>query len=93
MKVLKVAILGSGAIGTLFGTSLVKAGHDILFLDGWSKLIDAISKDPKARLHHSNGKIEESAIKFSSYENAPKSEFDLIWITVKSSETDKVIGF
>jgi 2-dehydropantoate 2-reductase len=34
-QAMKVLAIGAGAMGTLFGTTLVKAGHDVTFLDSW----------------------------------------------------------
>ncbi|EAY22353.1 ketopantoate reductase-like protein, putative [Trichomonas vaginalis G3] len=32
---LKVAIAGAGAMGTLFGTTLLEGGNDVVFFDAW----------------------------------------------------------
>jgi 2-dehydropantoate 2-reductase len=42
---MKVAILGSGAIGSFVGSALLKGGADVWFVDKYKDHVDAINKD------------------------------------------------
>jgi len=41
----RVGILGAGAMGSLFGGLLARAGEDVWFVDPWRAQIDAITRD------------------------------------------------
>ena len=86
-KTIKVAIAGAGAMGTLFGTQLIKAGNDVVFMDAWPVLLEKMKEDPTARRCVEGQPDEEFPVKVYSYEEAPEEPFDLIWIVVKSSDT------
>ena len=40
----KILILGSGAIGSVIGGMLTKAGHDVTLLDQWSDHVDEMKR-------------------------------------------------
>jgi 2-dehydropantoate 2-reductase len=42
---MQVAVIGSGAMGTIFGTALARSGDDVVFLDSRSELVAAIEQD------------------------------------------------
>ena len=86
-RTIKVAIAGAGAMGTLFGTQLLKAGNEVIFMDSWPKLLEDLKNDPTARKCVEGQPDEEFPVKVYSYEEAPEEPFDLIWIVVKSSDT------
>ena len=44
-KDLKVAVLGAGAMGCLFGGLLAEKGLNVILIDVWEEHVDAINKD------------------------------------------------
>ena len=44
-KDLKVAVLGAGAMGCLFGGLLAEKGLNVILIDVWKEHIDAINKN------------------------------------------------
>ena len=42
MKKLKVAVLGSGALGTVVGAMLTKSGIDVTLIDGYAEHVKAM---------------------------------------------------
>jgi 2-dehydropantoate 2-reductase len=42
---MQVAVIGSGAMGAIFGIALARSGDDVMFLDSRSELIAAIERD------------------------------------------------
>ena len=40
----RIAILGSGAIGSVVGGMLAKAGHDVTLIDQWPDHVEAMKK-------------------------------------------------
>ena len=88
---MRVYILGAGAMGTMYGTTLLKAGHDVIFLDSWQPLIDAMKQHPFAKRKSDDGKIEEVPVKVMAMSEAPNEPGDFIIVTVKSSMTKDVM--
>ena len=41
----RIAIIGAGAMGSLFGGKLVSAGHDVWLYDIWQDHVDKINRD------------------------------------------------
>lgn len=42
---MRVAVLGSGAMGSIFGAALCRAGDDVVFFDKRSEVVEAINRD------------------------------------------------
>lgn len=82
---MKVIVFGAGAMGTLFGTTLVKAGHSVTFVDTWQPLIYAMSRDPTAHLRAES--LENIPVRVVSPMDCPEESVDLVIIFVKSSAT------
>jgi 2-dehydropantoate 2-reductase len=90
-KTIKVAIAGAGAMGTLFGTQLIKGGNEVVFMDAWEKLINDMKANPVAVRVNGDGTEESFPVKVYKYDEAPQEPFDLVWIVVKSSDTQKTL--
>ena len=41
----RLAIVGTGAIGSVIGAYLSRAGHDITLIDTWSAHVEAMNRD------------------------------------------------
>ena len=41
----KMAVLGTGAIGSSVGADLTKAGYDVMLIDQWPAHVDAMKDD------------------------------------------------
>ena len=41
----KIAVIGSGANGTVVGTNLIQAGYDVTLIDQWPKHVEKMRKD------------------------------------------------
>lgn len=83
---MKVAVVGAGAMGTLFGTTLVKAGHNVLFLDTYPRLLEHYKECPYAYLI-TEGRKEQIPVTVIPILDCPSEEFDLVIIFVKSAGT------
>ena len=42
---MRVAVLGSGAMGAIFGAALSRAGAEVLFFDKRPEVVEAINRD------------------------------------------------
>ncbi|OHT10303.1 Ketopantoate reductase PanE/ApbA family protein [Tritrichomonas foetus] len=83
---MKVIICGAGAMGTLFGTTLINEGHDVIFLDVWQPLIYSKNKDPNATLKLDNS-FKQIPINIYSIKDCPEIQADLLMMFVKSAST------
>jgi len=87
---MRVIVIGAGAMGTLFGTTLIKGGHEVVFLDSWQPLIYAVSQDSVATLKQGE-KVEKIPVQICFYAEPPEKAVDLIIVFVKSSSTKNAI--
>ncbi|OHT06666.1 Ketopantoate reductase PanE/ApbA family protein [Tritrichomonas foetus] len=88
---MRVYILGAGAMGTMYGTTLIKGGHDVIFLDSWQPLLDNMKSNPIAERRTDDGNVEEVPVKVIPMAEAPNEPGDFIIVTVKSSMTQGVM--
>lgn len=89
-SIIRVCICGAGAMGTLFGTTLIKGGQDVLFLEGWVDLLNEL-KERKTAVRIVDGKEEEIPVKVIPIDECPSNPFDLVIIAVKSSATRETL--
>lgn len=81
---MKVAVLGSGAMGSLYGAMLSKK-HDVWLVDVWQEQVDTINREG-LKLQADDGTIE----KFSPRATTDSKEVgpvDLLVVFVKSTQT------
>ena len=83
----KILILGSGAIGSVIGGMLTKAGHNVILADQWSNHVD-VMKNNGIKIKKYDGKdfsVDVNAIHI--HELQAQEKFDLIILSVKSYDT------
>jgi len=79
-----ITIIGAGAMGSLFGSLLARAGENVLLLDIWKAHVDAINKQGLGV--ESEGKISRVKVN-ASCNMAAACKSDLVIICVKSTQT------
>lgn len=85
---MKIAILGAGSIGTLFGAHLAKSGHDVVLI-GRKRHVDKI-KSQNGVLLIKNKKKELICLKSS--EKLHKEKYDFLFITTKAFSLDSIVN-
>lgn len=85
---MRIAIIGSGAMGSLYGGLLTEAGHDVTLVDVWEEHVRALTESG-LRLSDGNGHriIDVSATTDQSSVTPP----DLAVLFVKSTHTESAL--
>jgi 2-dehydropantoate 2-reductase len=84
----RIAVLGSGAIGSVVGGLLTKAGHDVTLVDQWPEHIEAMKK-VGLRLSGTCGEhlVPVRALQLHELQSVD-TPFDAVFLAVKSYDTD-----
>ena len=81
---MKIAVVGAGAMGSLFGAMLAEAGNTVWLYDVWPEHVQAINSDGLSI--EKTGKTRKVDLKATS-DSAEIDQADLVIIFVKSMET------
>ena len=82
---MQIAVLGAGAMGGVFGSLLVQAGFDVIFLDIWQEHIEKIQKEG-LRVRDAQG---EHLIPVKAYSSpVGLGPVDLVFLMVKAYDTE-----
>jgi 2-dehydropantoate 2-reductase len=84
----RIAVLGAGAIGSVVGGMLARAGHDVTLIDQWPEHVEAI----KARGLRLSGTIGDFVVPVRALHihelQAVGEPFDAVFVAVKSYDTE-----
>jgi 2-dehydropantoate 2-reductase len=86
---MKILVVGAGAIGTLFGVKLKKAGHDVNFLVKNNSIVSTLRSNGFSLIE--KGERETVNCPVFSTDNIPHRDFDLILLAVKAPDTEGAI--
>lgn len=86
---MKIAVVGSGAMGSLMGALLVKNNEDVTFFDPWVENVDALN-EKGLLMEESSGKSEVVKVKATTDADSV-GVVDVIIFLVKGPETVKII--
>src|SRR5262245_58253373 len=85
---MRIGIIGAGAIGSVVGGMLTKAGHDVTWIDQWPQHVETMRKNG-LRLSGTCGDHVIPVKALHIYEAQAISEpFDAVFISVKSYDTE-----
>ena len=79
---MRIAIIGCGAMGSVYAGLLAAAGNEVLVVDRWAEHIRAIGKQG-LRVEGASG---DRTVRLAAYTTAPKTEVDMVVIAVKAAE-------
>src|SRR2546425_9635466 len=84
----RIAVLGSGAIGSMVGGMLTKAGHDVTLMEQWPEHVEAMKK-VGLRLSGTCGEhvVPVKALHIHEMQGL-REPFDYVFISVKSYDTE-----
>ncbi|SSW62337.1 2-dehydropantoate 2-reductase [Achromobacter veterisilvae] len=79
---MKIAIMGCGAMGSVYAGLLAAGGHDVLAIDHWAEHVEAMA----ARGLRVEGASGDRVARVRAYREAPAEPVDLIIIAVKAAQ-------
>jgi 2-dehydropantoate 2-reductase len=87
---MKIAVLGAGAMGALFGGMLAEAGHEVWLVDVWQEHIEAIGREGL----HVEGTDGERTIRNLEATSRPEDAgpAELVVVFVKSTVTGAAVA-
>ncbi len=85
---MKISIIGSGAMGSLFGGGLASSGHEVVLYDVYKDHVDAINRDGLAIEDAATGAVKVVRPKASADPEAVRDS-DVMIIFVKSTNTEE----
>lgn len=85
---MKISIIGSGAMGSLFGGGLSSSGHDVVLYDVYKDHVDAINKDGLSIEDAATGVVKVVRPRASGDPEAVRDS-DVMIIFVKSTNTEE----
>jgi 2-dehydropantoate 2-reductase len=85
---MRIAILGAGAIGSVVGGMLTRAGTDVTLVDQWPEHVEAMKRDG-LRLSGTCGEhvVPVRAVHLHELQSVPEP-FDAVFVAVKSYDTE-----
>jgi len=85
---MRIGIVGAGAIGSVVGGMLTRAGHDVTLVDQWPEHVEAMRRDG-LRLHGTCGEHTLKVKALHIHEAQAIGEpFDAAFVAVKSYDTE-----
>ncbi len=78
----KIAIVGCGAMGSVYAALMASAGHAVLAVDGWDAHVQAINREG-LRLEGASG---DRRVPVRAVAQAPRETMDLVIVASKASQ-------
>src|SRR5262249_2363453 len=92
MTIKRIAVLGAGAIGSVVGGLLTRAGHDVTLIDQWPEHVNA-RKAKGLRLSGTIGDFVVPVRALHIHEMQTVTEpFDAVFVAVKSYDTEWAVA-
>jgi 2-dehydropantoate 2-reductase len=79
---MRIAIMGCGAMGSIYAGLLANAGHDVLVVDRWRDHVETIARSG-LRVEGASG---DRIVRVRAYEEPPAETVDFVVIAVKSAQ-------
>lgn len=87
MKNKKIAVLGTGAIGSSIGADLTHAGLDVTLIDQWPAHVKAMKNNGlQVQFKDSQFQVPVKALNLCDLSSA-QTEFDIVFLAAKSNDT------
>ncbi|MEI9476897.1 MAG: 2-dehydropantoate 2-reductase [Deltaproteobacteria bacterium] len=89
----KIAVLGTGAIGSSVGADFTRAGYDVVLIDQWAAHVEAM-KSKGLRIKMAEEELHVPVRAFHLYELCvTQPRFDIVFLAAKSYDTLWMVQF
>ncbi len=86
---MRLAIVGAGAVGSLVGVGLARAGHDVVLVDGWPDHVEAIRANGLTLIDAGETDMARpTALHVGEAQSLCAAPLDLVFLCVKLYDTD-----
>jgi 2-dehydropantoate 2-reductase len=89
----KMALVGAGAVGSVIGGYISKAGEDITLIDPWFQHVESIRRDGLLIDGTRGRHLVRARSLHTSEMPAVTDRFDLLFVSVKSYDTQSMVTF
>ncbi len=89
----KMALVGAGAVGSVVGGYISKAGEDITLIDSWFQHVESIRRDGLLIDGTRGRHLVRARALHTSEMPAVTDRFDLLFVSVKSYDTQSMVTF
>lgn len=86
---MKVAVIGAGAMGCIYGAHLAQGGHEVWLIDVWQEHVEAINQHGLKIFRDDNPETAEIKAKLNPLDI--EDTMDLILVFVKSYHTESAV--
>ena len=86
---MKIVVLGAGAIGSVFGGLLSRAGVDVILVDVWEEAVRAINNDG-LHLQDKQGEVQTVRVRAAT-DPSEVGPVDLVLVLVKAYDTEVAV--
>lgn len=86
---MKIAVIGAGAMGSVIGGLLAKAGNDVTLIDVWKQAVDAINANG-LKIEDKAGNVETIKVRAID-QPASAGAMDLVLVFVKCYHTETAV--
>lgn len=80
---MKIAVVGCGAMGSVYAGLLASAGHAVVVVDRWQEHVEAIRRNG-LRVEGASG---DRIVHLTAREDAPREAMDLVIVATKAAQT------
>jgi 2-dehydropantoate 2-reductase len=85
---MKIAIVGCGAMGSVYAALLADAGNEVIVVDRWAEHVERMAAEGL----HVEGASGDRRVRVRAYTEAPKEAVDMIVIAVKAADVAAACG-
>ncbi len=78
---MRIAVVGCGAMGSVYAARLASCGHDVLVVDAWADHVRAISEHGLSL----SGPDGDLLVRVAAHVEVPQAEVDLVVLAVKAA--------
>ena len=85
---MKIAVVGCGAMGSIYAARLSGSGNDVIAVDAWKDHVDTINRDGLTV----DGVVGKTTAHIRAFTDIPEEIVDLVVVAVKAAHVEGIAG-